>query len=88
MPAEVKKEIQLEIAHVFFTDIVRYSKLPVNKQREESQRFFSDGTLGAALWSRRFGVETRSQNDEIRMTKQIRITKFEMALASQPGLRH
>src|SRR5438094_1311045 len=33
MPAEVKKEIQLEIAHVLFTDIVGYSKLPINKQR-------------------------------------------------------
>jgi len=33
MSAEVKKEIQLEIAHVLFTDIVGYSKLPVNEQR-------------------------------------------------------
>jgi hypothetical protein len=27
MPAEVKKEIELEIAHVLFLDIVGYSKL-------------------------------------------------------------
>jgi TolB-like protein/class 3 adenylate cyclase/Tfp pilus assembly protein PilF len=33
MPAEVKKEIQLEIAHVLFTDIVGYSKLLINQQR-------------------------------------------------------
>ena len=33
MPAEVKKEIQLEIAHVLFTDIVGYSKLSINEQR-------------------------------------------------------
>src|SRR5882724_252214 len=33
MPAEVKKQIQLEIAHVLFTDIVGYSKLPINEQR-------------------------------------------------------
>jgi TolB-like protein/class 3 adenylate cyclase/Tfp pilus assembly protein PilF len=33
MSAEIKKEIQLEIAHVLFTDIVGYSKLPINKQR-------------------------------------------------------
>src|SRR5881396_1754412 len=33
MPAEVKREIQLEIAHVLFTDIVGYSKLPINEQR-------------------------------------------------------
>src|SRR5436305_11107174 len=32
MPAEVKKEIQLEIAHVLFIDIVGYSKLSVNEQ--------------------------------------------------------
>ena len=32
MPAEVKKEIQLEIAHVLFLDIVGYSKLSVNEQ--------------------------------------------------------
>ena len=32
MPAEVKKEIQLEIAHVLFIDIVGYSKLSVNDQ--------------------------------------------------------
>jgi hypothetical protein len=29
MPAEVRKEIQLEIAHILFIDIVGYSKLRV-----------------------------------------------------------
>src|SRR2546430_5053857 len=33
MPAEVKKEIQLEVAHVLFIDIVGYSKLSINEQR-------------------------------------------------------
>jgi len=33
MAAEVKKEIELEIAHVLFTDIVGYSKLPIHQQR-------------------------------------------------------
>src|SRR5256885_3565324 len=33
MAAEVKKEIQLEIAHVLFIDIVGYSKLSINHQR-------------------------------------------------------
>src|SRR6201984_1649368 len=33
MAAEIKKQIQLEIAHVLFTDIVGYSKLPINEQR-------------------------------------------------------
>ena len=33
MSAEIKKEIQLEIAHVLFVDIVGYSKLSINEQR-------------------------------------------------------
>src|SRR4026208_182967 len=32
MPTEVSKEIELEIAHVLFLDIVGYSKLSVNEQ--------------------------------------------------------
>src|ERR1700746_90266 len=32
MSAEIKKQIQLEIAHVLFVDIVGYSKLSVNDQ--------------------------------------------------------
>src|SRR5881396_2680186 len=38
MATEVKKEIQLEIAHVLFTDIVGYSKLPINQQRALIER--------------------------------------------------
>src|SRR5215472_6169231 len=38
MAAEVKKEIQLEIAHVLFTDIVGYSKLRITQQRALVQR--------------------------------------------------
>ncbi len=34
MSAEVKKEIQIEIAHVLFIDIVGYSKLLINEQHE------------------------------------------------------
>jgi len=33
MSTEIKKEIQLEIAHVLFIDIVSYSKLSINEQR-------------------------------------------------------
>ncbi len=33
MAAEVKKEIELEIAHVLFIDIVAYSKMAINDQR-------------------------------------------------------
>ena len=32
MSVELKKEIELEIAHVLFIDIVGYSKLSVNEQ--------------------------------------------------------
>ena len=34
MSAEVKKEIELEIAHVLFIDIVGYSRLLINEQHE------------------------------------------------------
>ena len=33
MSAEIKKEIELEIAHVLFIGIVGYSKLSINQQR-------------------------------------------------------
>jgi hypothetical protein len=33
MSSEIKKEIQLEIAHVLFSDIVGYAKLLINEQR-------------------------------------------------------
>ncbi len=35
MAAEIEKEIQLEIAHVLFIDIVGYSKLLINEQTEQ-----------------------------------------------------
>src|ERR1700758_1791390 len=38
MAVEIKKEIQLEIAHVLFTDIVGYSKLPIHQQRGVIER--------------------------------------------------
>jgi hypothetical protein len=44
MAAEVKKEIQLEIAHILFIDIVGYSKLSINEQHaavEELARSFA-----------------------------------------------
>jgi hypothetical protein len=33
VPAEVKEQIRLEVAHVLFIDIVGYSKLSINEQR-------------------------------------------------------
>src|SRR5512133_1860937 len=38
MAAEVKNEIQLEIGHVLFIDIVGYSKLLINEQSEQMQK--------------------------------------------------
>src|SRR6184192_4128911 len=38
MAAEIKKGIELEIAHVLFTDIVGYSKLPIHQQRSVVER--------------------------------------------------
>src|ERR1700719_73562 len=38
MSAEVKKEIGLEIAHVLFIDVVGYSKLLIDDQRELQQQ--------------------------------------------------
>src|SRR5437660_11084428 len=37
MSAEVKKEIQLEIGHVLFIDIVGYTKLLITEQSEQLQ---------------------------------------------------
>src|SRR5260370_25742667 len=34
MAAEIKPDLRLEIAHVLFIDIVGYSKLLINEQRE------------------------------------------------------
>jgi hypothetical protein len=36
MPTEGKKEIQLEIAHVLFIEIVGYSKLLINEQKRQN----------------------------------------------------
>src|SRR5213593_941223 len=38
MAAEIKKEIELKITHVLFTDIVGYSKVPINQQRALVER--------------------------------------------------
>src|ERR1043166_6254504 len=38
MATEIRKAIELEIAHVLFTDIVGYSKLPIHQQRSAVER--------------------------------------------------
>ena len=37
MPADTSSEIQFEIGHVLFIDIVGYSKLLINEQSEQIQ---------------------------------------------------
>jgi hypothetical protein len=54
MSAEIRKEIQLEIAHVLFIDIVGYSKLSINDQQADSLRSFN-----AQVWAR-FGRESKT----------------------------
>src|SRR5213082_373244 len=51
MSAEIKKETQLEIAHVLFIDIVGYSKLLVNEQREVLQQL-NDIVRGSAQFGK------------------------------------
>src|SRR6059058_2675828 len=51
MSTETKKEIQLEIAHVLFIDIVGYSKLLVNEQREVLQQL-NDIVRGSAQFGK------------------------------------
>jgi hypothetical protein len=54
MPAEVKKEIELEIAHVLFLDIVGYSKLSVNEQRARvDERFPTIARAVVVTWRER-----------------------------------
>jgi len=57
MAAEVKKEIQLEIAHVLFIDIVGYSKLSINEQRAAV-----DELNGAVRTSEQFQKLKRCRN--------------------------
>ena len=51
MSTEVKKEIQLEIGHVLFIDIVGYSKLLINEQSESYLRSRQKNTLEKAALS-------------------------------------
>ena len=50
MPTEVNKEIELEIAHVLFIDIVGYSKLLIGQQRDYLH------TLNAVEWQEHLNV--------------------------------
>ncbi len=35
MPADAESDLQLEIGHVLFVDLVSYSKLLINEQRQQ-----------------------------------------------------
>jgi hypothetical protein len=49
MPAEGKKEIALEIAHVLFIDIIGYSKLSINDQHASGRYQVSVDRAGRRL---------------------------------------
>ena len=47
MPAEVKEQIRLEVAHVLFIDTVGYSKLSINEQRAVVEELTSRSRFGS-----------------------------------------
>ena len=49
MAADATKEIQFEIGHVLFIDIVGYSKLSVNEQHRAVEQLNQDSLALAAL---------------------------------------
>src|SRR5215472_5221530 len=49
MSAEVKKEIELELAHVLFIDIVGYSKLLISQQRVRGTEQFRKAEAAGRL---------------------------------------
>jgi hypothetical protein len=75
MSAEIKKEIQLEIAHVLFIDIVRYSTLSINEQGavvdELSEVVRSSGQYRMAEAAGRFVVASTSRPDEMPLSERI-----------------
>ena len=50
MAAEVKKEIELEIAHVLFIDIIAYSKLSVDEQHARIEKLNEVVRGSEAAW--------------------------------------
>jgi hypothetical protein len=64
MSVEIKKEIQLEIAHVLFIDIVGYSKLSINDQHaavEERNRIVRASVFGVGVNWRKSEKRKRGQ---------------------------
>ena len=57
MSTEINKQIELEIAHVLFIDIVGYSKLSINEQRAAV-----DELNGAVRTSEQFQKLKRCRN--------------------------
>ena len=76
MSAEIKKEIQLEIAHVLFIDIVSYSKLSMNDQHAAIEEL----TQPATGWRWHFTpVRKRLRNARWRsaaLSRNIRVYNF------------
>ncbi len=96
MPIEIKKEIQLEIAHVLFIDVVGYSKLSINDQHatvEELNRIVraSEKFQGAEAANRLIRIPTGDgmvlvfyTNPEAPVQCAVEISR---ALREHPGLQ-
>jgi hypothetical protein len=63
MAAEIKKEIELEIAHVLFMDIVGYSKLLINEQRGVARHAQSHRSRGGRIPPGGAGGTTTKDSD-------------------------
>ena len=57
MSVEIKKEIQLQIAHILFIDIVGYSKLSVNDQHAAVEELNQIVRAAGAISTSRFACQ-------------------------------
>ena len=76
MSAEVKKEIQLDIAHVLFIDIVGYSKFSINEQGACRLLPRCSGSIRCSIRSEMIRVSKNSSPRPRRTTQSGRIRRF------------
>src|SRR5260370_37732761 len=92
MSTEVKKEIQLEIGHVLFIDIIGYSNLLITKQSELLRRLsdivreteqFRAAERRRNLWLTLFAANWRSNRRSLRVfhacSRSLQIARYEIA---------
>ena len=66
MPSESPSDVKFEIGHVLFIDIVAYSKLLINEQRDQIQKLKADRPRNGAIPHRESGRETSAPADRRR----------------------